>query len=131
MEWEIIKDFDNRLMGRRELVIKIDYAGGATPSKAELQAIVAKKFAVEPRRVEIVKIMSEKGYSAGKIWVKIWDEPKVEVLFEEKKPEKDESSEAGKDSEVPEKSEAGEETPVENSEKGDENAEKAAEQEQA
>ncbi len=117
-------------MGRREMVIKIDYGGGATPSKAELQAIVAKKFAVEPRRVEIVKIMSEKGYSAGKIWVKIWDEPKVEVLFEEKKPEKDESSKAGKDSEVPEKSEGGEETPVENPEKGDENAEKTAEQEQ-
>ena len=85
MEWEIIKDFDNRLMERRELILRIDYGGGATPSKAELQALIAKKFAVDPRRVEIHKIMSEKGYPAGKVWVRIWDEPKVEVLFKEDK----------------------------------------------
>lgn len=93
MEWEIIKDFDNRLMERRELIIRIDYGGGPTPSKAELQAIVAKKFAVEPSRVEIDKIMSEKGYSAGKVWVKIWDKPKVDVLFKEEKDEASEKSE--------------------------------------
>ncbi len=87
MEMEIIKDFDNRLMKRRELVVKIDYGGGATPSKAELQALIAKKFAVEPGRVEIEKIMSEKGYPAGRVWIKIWDEPKVEVLFKEEKSE--------------------------------------------
>ncbi len=108
MEIEIIKDFDNRLMKRRELIVKIDYGGGATPSKAELQALFAKKFAVEPSRVEIEKIMSEKGYPAGKVWLKIWDEPKVDVLFKEEKPEGEEA-----------KSE------------GDGNAEKACEQEQA
>lgn len=84
-DMEVIKDFDNRLMKRRELIIRVDYGGGATPSKAEMQALIAKKFAVEPGRVEIDKILSEKGYPAGKVWVKIWDEPKVEVLAKEEK----------------------------------------------
>ncbi len=81
---EIINEFDNRVMKRKEYVLKIDYGGGATPSKGDLQLLIAKKMAVEPEKVEIVKILSEKGYPAGKVWVKIWDEPKVEVI---KKPE--------------------------------------------
>ena len=83
MEMKIIKDFDNRLMKRRELIVEIDYNGGPTPSKAELQKFFATKFAVEPGRVEISKIMSKKGHASGRVWIKIWDEPKVEVLFKE------------------------------------------------
>ena len=85
MEINIIKDFDNRLMKRKELVVEIDYGGGATPSKAELQKFFATKFAAEPNRVEISKIMSSRGYARGRVWIKIWDEPKVEVLFKEEK----------------------------------------------
>jgi ribosomal protein S24E len=80
MEWKVLKDFDNRLLKRRELILHVDYGGGATPSKAELQLLVAKKFAVDPARVEISKIFSDKGSASGRVWVKIWDEPKVEVL---------------------------------------------------
>ncbi len=99
---EIIKEFDNRLLKRKEYVIKIDYGGGATPSKGDLQLLFAKKLAVEPERVEIVKIISDKGYPSGKVWVKVWDEPKVEVI---KKPEEGEAKE-----EVKEGENSGEET---------------------
>jgi len=80
MERKILKDFDNRLLKRRELIIHVDYGGGPTPSKAEMQILIAKKFGVDPARVEISKIFSDKGSASGRVWVKIWDEPKVEVL---------------------------------------------------
>ncbi len=74
---EALKDFDNRLLKRRELIIRIDYEGNATPSKEEIREFIAKKYAVEPERVEISKVLSDLGYPSGKVWAKIWDEPIV------------------------------------------------------
>lgn len=74
---EVFKDFDNMLLKRRELIIRIDYEGGATPSKEEIRDFIAKKYAVEPERVEVSKVLSDLGYPSGKVWVKIWDEPIV------------------------------------------------------
>jgi ribosomal protein S24E len=111
MEWKVVKELDNRLLKRKELVLYINYDGGATPSKAVLQQLVAKKFAVDPAQVEISKIMSECGRAAGKVWVKIWDEPKVEVLAkpeekkEEQKPEEETQAEKEEESKTQESEE--------------------------
>ncbi len=71
---EVLKDFDNRLLKRRELIIRIDYEGNATPSKEEIREFIAKKYAVEPERIEVSKVLSDLGYPSGKVWAKIWDE---------------------------------------------------------
>ncbi len=140
MEFKILKDFDNRLMKRREVIVEMDYGGGATPSKGELQLLFAKKFAVDPERVEISKIFSNKGYSSGKIWIKIWDEPKVEVILKEKregKEEKEEKTETeeSKGETSQEEKEEGEEVQEKSEEKGSEeggvNGEEGEKQEQA
>jgi ribosomal protein S24E len=69
---EILKDFDNKLLERREIIAVIDYEGGATPSKEEVREYFAKKYAVDKEKVEVSKIMSEKGIPRGKVWIKIW-----------------------------------------------------------
>lgn len=86
---KIISEKDNPLLKRKEIIAELDYDKGPTPSKAQLQLLFAKKFSVEPEKVEISKILSETGMAKGRAWIKIWDEKKVPIYSKAKeKPEK-------------------------------------------
>ncbi len=149
MKIQVIKEKENPLLKRKELLVALDYDGGATPSKAELQKSLAEELKVEIERVEVSKILSEIGMPKGKAWIKIWEEKKVPIYSEmkkekaesEKKEEKKEEEKGEKIEETKEKAkkeseeEKGEkETKPEKAEtkeeKGEVNAEKTEKQEQ-
>ena len=94
MKYEIIRDFYNPFLKRRELELLVTHENAPTPNKAALQKFVADSFNVEIKRVEICKIFSERGIGRSKVKVKIWDEPKVKNLWEKIKSKegKEESS---------------------------------------
>ncbi|NIM47359.1 MAG: hypothetical protein GTN40_04365 [Candidatus Aenigmarchaeota archaeon] len=103
MDIQVINEKENPLLKRREILASIDYHGGSTPSKADLQKNLADHFKVNMDNVEISKIISEVGMSKGKIWIKIWQEKKVPIYAEIKKEKKKkEKPKEEKKPEVPE-----------------------------
>ena len=104
MNIQVISEKENPLLKRREVLASIDYQGGPTPSKADLQKTLADNFKVNIDNLEISKIISEVGISKGKIWIKIWHEKKVPIYAEikkEKKPKKVEKPKEEKEPELP------------------------------
>ena len=72
MRFDILGEKDNPLLKRKEIVLALDYEGGATPKKEELIQSLAEKFGVEKDFVDISKIISETGFPRGKAYVKVW-----------------------------------------------------------
>ncbi|MEM5778421.1 MAG: hypothetical protein QXK49_02225 [Candidatus Aenigmatarchaeota archaeon] len=85
MKVQILTEKENPLLKRKEIILTIDYDGGATPSKAELQKMAAEQLKANIENVEIAKILSEIGIPRGKAWVRIWQEKKVPTYSEAKK----------------------------------------------
>lgn len=90
MNFEIINEKENPLLKRKEVLVSLDYQGGSTPSKADMQKTLSEHFKVNIENVEISKIISETGLSRGKAWIKIWKDKKVQIYSELKKKETDE-----------------------------------------
>ncbi len=81
---KVVKERNNPVMKRKDLVLEVDYGGGPTPPKEEVRKAVSAELSVEPERVEVEKILSHSGKASGRAWVKIWDEKKVPVEKDEK-----------------------------------------------
>ncbi|MFQ6009820.1 MAG: hypothetical protein ACE5J7_01740 [Candidatus Aenigmatarchaeota archaeon] len=99
MKIEIKQEKENPVLKRKEIRARIDYGGGATPSKAEMQVAIATEMKVAPEKVEISRIISDSGLPAGTIWAKIWEEKKVEIYTKakEEKPAEEKPVEAPKE----------------------------------
>ena len=101
MKIEIAEDKKNPFLKRRELLVKIDHEGEATPSFNALEQFIIKQTKADPEKLEILDIYSAKGAATAKSRVHIWDEKKIEKKKpkEEKKeeePKKEEKQEAKK-----------------------------------
>lgn len=75
MKIDILHEYDNKLLDRKDLVLLVDHTNQPTPKKSELEEKIAEKFNVEKDRIEIIYIFSEKGKGASKVKVKIWNSP--------------------------------------------------------
>ena len=117
MKVNILETRENPLLKRKELICSIEHEGDPTPSKAAVQAYIAKTEKVKPKSIEIKKIFSPKGGINSKVLVYFWREKEVPVL-EEKKPETKEASksegEESKEEQKPSETKS-EETPKEES----------------
>ncbi|OYT41754.1 MAG: hypothetical protein B6U78_02575 [Candidatus Aenigmarchaeota archaeon ex4484_224] len=75
MEIEILKEWNNPLLERKELEILIKHPNQATPSKQMVIEEIAKKYNVEKDRILINYIMSKKGLAESFVKAKILKEP--------------------------------------------------------
>jgi ribosomal protein S24E len=135
MKFKIVEEKENPMLKRKEIIMSLDYEGGSTPSKADLQKLLSEQLNANIENVEISKIMSEIGRTRGMSWVKIWQEKKVPIYSEKKKetpkeeapkeePKKEETKaeETPKEEEKPEvKEEKPEEEPKQEGQKEKEN----------
>jgi ribosomal protein S24E len=85
MDVQVINERENPLFKRKEILVSVDYKGSSTPSRADLQKILAEQFKVGVDSLEIEKIMSEVGLSKGKVWINIWNDKKVPIYADMKK----------------------------------------------
>ena len=85
MKFSVIEEKENPLLKRKELLLAIDYEGGSTPSKADLQKFLSEQLNANIENLEISKVLSEIGMTRGKAWVKIWEEKKIPLYSEKKK----------------------------------------------
>jgi len=94
VKFNVIEEKENPLLKRKELLLSIDYEGGSTPSKAEMQKFLAEQLSANIENLEISKVLSEIGLTKGKAWVKIWEEKKIPLYSEVKKKAKSEAEQA-------------------------------------
>ena len=86
MKLNVLEERENPVLKRKELVLNVDYEQGSTASKAALQKAVSEQLNANIENVEITKILSENGKTAGTAWVKIWQDKKI-PLYKAKKAE--------------------------------------------
>ena len=79
MNFNVIQEKHNPALKRKEITIEMDFGSGATPSRADLQQVLAKDLKTDAEHVEITKITTENGICRGKAWIKLRDEKKVEL----------------------------------------------------
>ena len=97
MNFQVVNEKENPLFKRKEILMSLDYQGGSTPSRADLQKAFAEHFKVNVDSVEITKLLSENGLPRGKAWIKIWQDKKIEIYSEKKKASEEQAQEAPKE----------------------------------
>lgn len=70
MNFQVVNEKENPLFKRKEVLMSLDYQGGSTPSKADLQKSLSEHFKVNVDSIEIAKIISETGLPRGRAWIK-------------------------------------------------------------
>jgi len=94
LQLSILKEYDNKLLERKDLLIEIDHAGQPTPKKSEVEKMISEHFKVAPDHVEVIYIFSYAGKPASKVKAKIWNKS---IKKEEVKNEAQASQEMGND----------------------------------
>ncbi|MBI4015942.1 MAG: hypothetical protein HY362_04455 [Candidatus Aenigmarchaeota archaeon] len=74
MKIETVEQKENPLLKRKELTLKLDYEGAATPSKKAVSDELAKTLSVPAENVEIRTLITDFGRSMGRASVRVWDE---------------------------------------------------------
>jgi ribosomal protein S24E len=97
MDIKIENKNDNRLLKRKEFLVRLDYEGKQTPSSAVLEAAIASQEKVDFMKVKAVKILSDHGRPHGTAWVHICDEPVKEKVEAQKKIDEKKAEEAKKE----------------------------------
>ncbi len=72
-EVEILKDWYNALLNRREIDLRITHWGRGTPSRSEVLNIVAEIYNVDRERIIVKKIESEFGWCKTRAHIHIYD----------------------------------------------------------
>ncbi len=99
MKIEILKEFENLLLDRKELECIIRHPKLGTPTRAEIREKLAALLNVKDKESLVVtKILSEFGISATKIYARVYDSAseaeKMEPshIIKRNRPEKEETS---------------------------------------
>ncbi len=91
MKIKITSERENPIMERKELQVEIEHDKGPTPSKAQIQSLLAAELKKEIEHIDIRNIFSEYGkpFSSSKVFV--WKEKKAPDFSKVKKVKKGEA----------------------------------------
>ena len=93
MKINIIEIRENPLLKRNEIIGIIEHNGMSTPSKASVQAYLAKEKKIKPKHIEVKRIISGVGNTQSRILAYVWKEKEVPIIEEKKAEEKVEKKE--------------------------------------
>jgi len=79
---EVVKEWYNPLIKRKELVVRIAHIGRTTPSRGLIRVELAKAYGVDVERVYVRKIDTEYGMGVSNVEVHIYDTPERAKAFE-------------------------------------------------
>ena len=88
MKVSIFSEKDNPYMKRKEIVALVEHGGGATPSRAAIQQLLAKEWGAKVEQVDVKGVFTRVGRQASRVKVHVWYEPKVPDLSKQPKEEK-------------------------------------------
>lgn len=72
----IEKDFDNKLLKRREMLVSLEF-DGPTPSRAEMKKALADRFNLKQEHIVIVRTKQEFGGKHGSVLVHVYHDEKA------------------------------------------------------
>jgi len=72
MSIAILREFENKLLSRVEIELYIDHITRGTPSRKELQKIIASLYSVSEDLVIVKRVMSEYGRGGSKAHINIY-----------------------------------------------------------
>lgn len=81
---EIVSDRYNSLIGRREIVLRVDHILKGTPSRLQVRLGLARALGVDVERVYVRSIKSEYGVGASRVEVHVYDSVERALAFEPK-----------------------------------------------
>jgi ribosomal protein S24E len=82
MKMDVVSEKKNPLLHRTEMEVSVE-AEGATPSRAELQKLVAAKKGVAEGLVVVESMQQEFGRRAAKAFVKVYESEKARAVEQE------------------------------------------------
>lgn len=99
MKLNLVEEKENPFLGRIKVTYCAEHPHEPTPSKANLQAWIAKERSIEPEKVEIKQVITEVGRPVSNITVYLWREKNVKDLSkkEVEKNGKEEKREEGEE----------------------------------
>jgi small subunit ribosomal protein S24e len=81
---EVISDRYNPLIGRRELVLRVDHPLKPTPTRLQLRFSIAKAFNTDVERVYVRSVKTEYGMGVSRVEAHIYDSVERALAFEPK-----------------------------------------------
>ena len=85
MKLDVISEKHNPLLARKEVQATAWHPEEPTPSRAQVQQLIAKQLGSEITKIDIRNIFSKNGSSKSDIKIFIWDNKKVDDLSKAKK----------------------------------------------
>ena len=80
---EVLRDWENKLLKRRELELIIEYES-STPKRDDVRKLIGEKYEVEPERVIVEKIVSLFGTLKAKAHIHIYETVEDAMKIERK-----------------------------------------------
>ncbi len=80
-EIEIINDFKNPLLSRRELTLIISHLGGGTPNRLDIRKKIASKFGEEIDKIYVKKIIQQADNTC-KVLANIYESKEIALKIE-------------------------------------------------
>ncbi|MHA2294784.1 MAG: 30S ribosomal protein S24e [Candidatus Hodarchaeales archaeon] len=74
MEIEILKEFDNLLIGRKEYTVKIVHEGAATPKRTELRSSLAAHVNTDAEKTVLIGINSHFGIAHTTVLFHVYED---------------------------------------------------------
>lgn len=95
---EILKEFENPLLNRKELECIVRHPKVATPTRAEIRNTLAALLNCDKEALFVEKIISEFGISATKIYARVYASPsdaeiEPSYVIKRNRPKKEETTE--------------------------------------
>ncbi|HWQ17970.1 MAG TPA: hypothetical protein VNL13_09095 [Sulfolobales archaeon] len=78
----VVSQKENKVIQRREVVIRIEHRGKGTPSRPEVIDAVSKLLGVSPDLVVVRRIETEYGRDSSRAWIHVYSDRAVLEKFE-------------------------------------------------
>lgn len=71
----------NKLLGRREILLRVTHEGKPTPSKAQLKEMLISKLKCDPNLLFIIELRTPRGANESLVKVHVYDSPEFANLL--------------------------------------------------
>ncbi|MCS7107679.1 MAG: 30S ribosomal protein S24e [Acidilobaceae archaeon] len=82
MKGEVLEERQNKVIGRREVTLKVYHPLASTPSRVELRRRLAQRYGVDIARLYVRSVLTEYGANVSTVVVHIYESPERAKLFE-------------------------------------------------
>ena len=84
MNIQIVSDTKKPLLSRRDVAVKIEFAGTKTPTRAQMKDTIAKALGADAKLISLYKVKNDFGSCSVSIIAQVYDNEKTLKVLQEK-----------------------------------------------